>query len=324
MRYALNGGIDVGIGIDDDSVFAAHLKNGALDPHLARRLGGRHFVDVQTDFARTGEGDESSFGMRDHGIAEAGSGAGTEIHHALRHPRFFEQFDKLRGDGRRVARRLQDHRVAAHDRRHCHSGHDGAGKIPRRNHGAHAQGNVHQSIALPGQLNGCLGLRESQGLAGIELAEIDRLGNVGVGLSPVLADLEDQPRHEFHLALAQQITDAVHQAGALFDGSAAPGFEGGERGLHRRLDVFSARFLMDADNLRRLRRVQRFDLVGSLEPLAADDEVILVAQLSAHLGDGCTHAARILFIAEIEKGLGNKRTLMQRRARPYGRFSNRH
>ena len=32
-----------------------------------------------------------------------------------------------------------------------------------------------------------------------------------------------QPRHEFHLALAHEVADAEHQAGALFDRGAAPG-----------------------------------------------------------------------------------------------------
>ena len=39
---AFDGGVDVGIGVDDDRVFAAHLEDGALDPDLAGglRCGG--------------------------------------------------------------------------------------------------------------------------------------------------------------------------------------------------------------------------------------------------------------------------------------------
>ena len=36
--YAFDGGVDIGVGIDDDGVFAAHFEDGALDPELARLL----------------------------------------------------------------------------------------------------------------------------------------------------------------------------------------------------------------------------------------------------------------------------------------------
>ena len=35
---AFDGGVDVGVGIDDDRVLAAHLEDGALDPDLAGSL----------------------------------------------------------------------------------------------------------------------------------------------------------------------------------------------------------------------------------------------------------------------------------------------
>ena len=37
---AFDGGIDIGVGVDDDGVFAAHFEDGALDPDLARSLRG--------------------------------------------------------------------------------------------------------------------------------------------------------------------------------------------------------------------------------------------------------------------------------------------
>ncbi len=108
-----------------------------------------------------------------------------------------------------------------------------------------------------------------------------------------------------------QIADAEDEACALFDRGAAPGPESFERGLHCRFDVVFVGFLVDAHDLRRLRRVQRLDLVGCLDALAADDEVILVAQLSANLGDRGAHAARVVFVAKIKERLSHKCTLMQ-------------
>ena len=211
-------------------------------------------VDVQSDFARSGERDVAGLRMRDHGIAEARSCAGAEVHYAFGHADFFEQLDEFGGNGRRIARRLQDDGVAADDRGDGHAGHDGAGEIPGRNHGADAERNVGQRVALARQLHRRFGFREAQSFAGVELAEIDGLGDIGVGLAPVLADFKNQPRHVFHFALAHQVGGAEQQAGALFDRSVVPGLEGFERGLHGRLDVLFAGLLMDSDNLRRAAR----------------------------------------------------------------------
>ena len=244
LGHAFDGGVEIGVGIHDDGVLAAHFEDRALDPDLAGSLRGRALVDVQADFARSGEGDVAGLGMRHHGIAEAGAGAGTEIHHAFRHAALFQQLDKLRRDGRRIARRLQDHGVAADDRGQRHAGHDGAGKIPRRNHRAHAQRNVDQSVALARHLHRQFGPRQAQRLARVVFAEVDGLGDVGVGFGPVLADFENQPGAEFELALAQQIAHAEEQAGALFDRSPAPAGKGFERRLHRGLDVLLAGLLV--------------------------------------------------------------------------------
>ena len=149
----------------------------------------------------------------------------------------------------------------------------------------------------PGNCTGGFGFGEAQGFAGVELAEVDGLGDVGVGFGPVLADFEDQPGHVIHFALAQQVGGAEQQAGALFDGSVLPGIEGFQRGGHGRLDVFFAGLLMDSDNLRRLRGIQGLDLVGGLDALAADDEVILAAELSADSLDGGAHLAGVVFVA---------------------------
>ena len=142
--YAFDGGVDIGVGIDDDGVFAAHFEDGALDPELARLLLRGGLVDVQANFARAGEGDVADLRMRHQRVAEAGAAAGTEVHHAFGHSAFFEQFDKLRGNRRRIARGLQDNGVAADDRSERHAGHDGAGEVPGRNHRADAERNVGQ------------------------------------------------------------------------------------------------------------------------------------------------------------------------------------
>ncbi len=138
-------------------------------------------------------------------------------------------------------------------------------------------------VALAGQLHDRLGLGEAQRFAGVEFAKVDGLGDVAVGLGPVLADFKHQPRHEFELAFAQQVADAEQQAGALFERRLPPGFKRLQRRVHRGLDVLLAGFLMDADNFGRLGRIERLDLLCGLDVFAANDEVVLATQLARAL-----------------------------------------
>jgi hypothetical protein len=79
--------------------------------------------------------------------------------------------------------------------------------------------------------------------------------------------------------------------------------------------VLFAGLLMDSNYLRRLRGIQGLDFVGRLDALAADDEVILAAELSADSFDGGAHLARVVFFREIEKWFIDEWALMGGRAR---------
>ena len=55
---------------------------------------------------------------------------------------------------------------------------------------------------------GVVAAARREGFAGVELEEVDGLADVGVGLGPVLADLEDEPGAEIELALADELRGA--------------------------------------------------------------------------------------------------------------------
>ncbi len=166
-------------------------------------------------------------------------------------------------------------------------------------------------IALAGQLHRGFGLRQTQRFAAIELAEVDGLGDVSVGLGPVLRNFEDQPGHVFHLALAHHVGDAEQQRGALFDGSAAPALVGAQCGLHGGLDLFFSGFLMQANDLGRLCGIDGLDLVAGFHALAADDQVILAAKLSADFVERGAHLAHVVIFGEIKKWFVLERPIMQ-------------
>jgi hypothetical protein len=89
--------------------------------------------------------------------------------------------------------------------------------------------------------------------------------------------------------------------------------------LHCGFDVLFAGLLMDADDLRRREGFSDLILSAGLDALAADDEVILAAELSAHAFDGGAHLAGVVFVAKIVKRFVDERALM---ALPWGILSN--
>ena len=94
------------------------------------------------------------------------------------------------------------HRKHRTIRGHGHARHDGARKIPRRNHRTRPQGNVEQRIALAGQLHWELARDETQSFARIKLAEVDGFRDVSVGFHQFLLTSKTRQAQNSNFALA--------------------------------------------------------------------------------------------------------------------------
>ncbi len=152
---------------------------------------------------------------------------------------------------------------------------------------------------------------QPQRFARVVFGEVNGLGDIGVGFRPVLAYFKNQPGAEFKFALAQHIAHAEEQAGALFERGLAPAGKSLQRGLHGRFHVLLAGLLVQSDDLRGLGRIDGLDLVAGLDPLAANDEVVLPTQQCTHFLDGGAHLAGVLFAGEIDQRLVYERSFMQ-------------
>ena len=258
---------------------------------------------MQAHFLGAGKGNEPRLRMRHQRIPEAAAAAGAEVHHAVRHAALFQNLHQLGGDRRRVAGGLQHNRISADDGSHGHAGRDRRRKIPGRNHRAHSERDVPEIIALAGVLNRRLRLCQPQRFARIELAEVDGLADIGIGLGPVLAHLENHPCGPFELALADGLGYPQQQLRALFDRSLPPALEGAQGGFHRQRNLFGAGLLEDADHLRRPRRIDRFELVDGLQPAPADNQVVLAAKLRPHALQRLAHLLSVFRTAEVDKRL---------------------
>ena len=76
-----------------------------------------------------------------------------------------------------------------------------------------------------------------QGLVGVVAAEVDRLGDVGLGLAVVLAGLERLPGSEVVPARRDDVTHSMDEAGALLRGSGRPLGKSCPGGVERLLGV---------------------------------------------------------------------------------------
>ena len=104
---AIDGGVEVGVGVDDDGVLAADFEDGALEQVLAGLGFGGALVDVEADFFGAGEGDEADCGCST--IAWPTSGpALDEIDDAVGDAGFFHEREEFGGDGGGVGGGLED------------------------------------------------------------------------------------------------------------------------------------------------------------------------------------------------------------------------
>ena len=225
-----------------------------------------------------------------------------QVHYAIRQSRLHQQCDEPRRNRRRIGRRLQHHRVAADDGRRRHPGHDRQRKVPRRNHRSHAQWNVAQLVALAWILNRRRRCIQSQRLACVKLQKVDALANIRIGLAPVLADLQRQPRAELEVSLAQQLRRTHQQSHALRRSSPAPTRKSRMSRSHGRARLRSSRGRVPSDHLGRRSGVDRGE--GLLHPdrLACDDQIVGDAQLRTCARQRLQHGPPVLRGAEVGEG----------------------
>ena len=79
--------------------------------------------------------------------------AGQQVEAARREAGLEQHLGELRGDGRRLARRLDDDRVAGDQRGHRHAQQDREREVPGRDDHADAERHVDHLVVLAGQLH---------------------------------------------------------------------------------------------------------------------------------------------------------------------------
>ncbi len=205
---AIHRFVEVGVVIDDDRVLPAHLADHPLDHGLPRDDFRCLLQDGKTDFPTTGEDNLHYIGMPHEGCSHDLAAAGQKGEDARRNARRERMLVEGIGDRIGLLGGLEEHRIPGDQRRRGHAAKDGQRKIPRRDDGAEAPAFIGQNIDLAGQVSLSARGEFNHRLASIVTAEIDRLGDIGIGFAPRLGLFVDlhggeakavpfQPRAQF-------------------------------------------------------------------------------------------------------------------------------
>ena len=276
-----DGDIQIGVGVDDDRVLASHLGDDLLDPvcgGMLRRLAD----DMQPHVHGARERDEVDGRVAHQEVADLGAWTGQEVDGAGRRAGGFEQARQLRGDQWRGAGRLDDHRVAGHERCAGHAGENGQGEVPRGDHQGYAAGLIEVDIVLARHPAHAARLAEAQHLAPVVLEKVDGLVDVADGLTACLAGLESHERGQIHRLVAHQFRRLEQHGGAHGRRGVPPRGQGSLRGRGGGFGFGAAAVGDRADHLVRRGRIDRWQASGGVDVTSADAQWIVPAEAAAY------------------------------------------
>ena len=219
--------VEIGAGVDDRGVLAAHLADDLLHVGLIVRGDAGGLQDVEAHRHRSGERDDRGPHVADQRRTDRLPGAGEE-HAGVGRAAGLEQdlVQDLR-DARRLLRRFHDAGVSADQRGGGHAGADREREVPGTDHHRHAAWLVHDLVDLADEPTQPARIEESDRLPCVELAEVDGLADVGVRFGPGLAALADDDPAQFVAASSHDPRGPDQHRGPFADRRIAPGGEGG-------------------------------------------------------------------------------------------------
>ena len=213
--------------------------------------------------------------MLDEDIADCSAGSRHKVDHAGGKSHILHNLNELPAGQRRIAGRLEDHRVARRDSGHRRPHEDRKREIPRGDDDSDAERNIHEFPFFTCDLHHPVISSVPEDLPSVVLEEINRLGSVGVRLSPALPHFKDHDSIEVESAFPHQLRPLEQEVRPPCERDILPLLKCGSGGVNRPLGHGTIPFLEDTDNLSRLRRVQRMKLLGKQHPFAADHDRIL-------------------------------------------------
>ena len=148
-------------------------------------------------------------------------------------------------------------------------------------------------VFFPGDRGEWPALRVTQHFPPIVLEEIDTLGDIAVGLGPALADLKNKQRVKLIAPLAHGLCRGEKQLGSFARRYARPDNKCALRCGYRIACLRNCGGLHSTNDLRRMRGINRGELLVGAHAFAADDQLVIL-DVAAHAGDRRFHTRTLL------------------------------
>ncbi len=311
--------VEVGVGVDDHAVLAAHLGDHPLDVALRVRRLRRGPDDLEPDRARSGKRDQVHARVADEGGAGLAE-AGEQSERLGGNAGGMKRLNQHQGAGGGLLGRLEHHRVACGERGRGHPGRDREREVPRRDHRRDPARHAAHRVALARDLYQLLAPLELHRSLRVVGEEVDRLADVGVGLRPRLRALPHFECGELWPAGPQDSGRGAQHLGALGGGPRPPGTGAPLRHLDRALGVGGGPGTGPRDQPLRVAGVGRLDPVPRAG-VTADQDRHVERQPPVELGERLDQARASVGTPELQDRLvrechGRRVPLTVRRAAP--------
>src|SRR5262249_44868152 len=261
----------------------------SLQLPLTRTGDSGRFPNFEADFPRTGKCDQIDVLVIDQMRSDNGAVPREKIQNSRRDACFLEHLHKQGTADDRLLGRLHDHCVSGNNSGRRHAAENCDRKIPWRDYERHTARPVMMITFFPGNLLREFRAPESPHLLRVKPTKIDRLADVGVGFGPWLPDFENFYCREFVASALQDVGRALQQLRPLFKRGPPPFFESSPRSFNGALGFVDPSFRSVADNLARLRWINRRRQIIGPNFFASDVERMFLTEMLARFAQRALH-----------------------------------
>jgi len=272
LQYVDDGLVEVGIGVKDDGVLAAHFGDYGFYPERPLTGPGCELHQAKPRLLAAGKGNERYVGVGDQVIANLAASAGQEIEHSRRQVHLLEQLVKHGSHDGGLGGRFVNNGIAADDgcSRHTHG--NGKGEIPGSNNHRDPFWFIHELADFPRRMSHACWRAQTQHFAAVIFEKIDRLTDIGIGFPPSFTDFQHVQCSQFAAASADLPGGLEQMLGADPEIGIPPSGKGLLGGSNGPLDLVDTGSGNVPQHLQRLVGIDRDDLPHGLYGLPSNHE----------------------------------------------------
>ena len=285
--------VEIGVAHDQRRILAAHFD----DQRPRHEPRGVVAHQLEPDLFRSGEDDPVDAFVIDQLLTDSRTRPRDEVEDTRRQSRFNHHLGQLRPKERRIARGLEDHRIAGGKRSSRRSSCECKRKIERRNDSPHAIGSQHADVFFAGAQRSHF-LDEPAVLLDLFAVvgdEIRSFFDVADAFESIFSDFVSHQSGQRETMGADGIGDSLHVRKSLLPRQSSPLGIRRARSGHRSFHVLARALLKAPEDDAGVNRAAILELRVGFEMFAVDEEQMFAVERLRGGGDGGVEFAMELF-----------------------------